>query len=115
MLVDETIRDIWRDVGDGRKQPMRCWFSRLGLTPLDYHCVIVFVFMMADTDVARVLLKYTENKKRKRDKQRKKQEQKRESAERRAMHTVEKEQRQRNQFCEQRLNFLLKNHSGKAT
>ena len=65
MLVDETIHEIWRDVGDGRKQPTRFWLSRLGLTCLDYHCVIVLVLMMADTDVARVLLKYTENKKKK--------------------------------------------------
>ena len=99
MLADETIHEIWRDVGDGRKQAMRFWLSRLGLTGLDYHCVMVLVLMMADTDVARVLQKYTENKKRKRDKQRKKQEQKRESAERRAMHTVENEQRQRTSFA----------------
>ena len=65
MLVDETIHEIWRDVGDGRKQPMTFWLSRLGLTCLDYHCVIVFVLMMADTDVARVLQKYTEKKKEK--------------------------------------------------
>ena len=70
MLVDETIHEIWRDVGDGRKQPMRFWFSRLGLTPLDYHCVIVLVLMMADTDVARVLQTYSENTKKEKGKSR---------------------------------------------
>ena len=67
MLVDETIHEIWRDVGDGRKQPMRFWLSRLGATCLDYHCVIVAVLMMAETDLAKVIQKCVENKTRKKE------------------------------------------------